>query len=69
MSKVTAYNVFRSYLKDKGYSRAQLSALWANTRTKHLFNELTKKLKGPNVTAEHIAAAFKSKHGVDILCR
>jgi hypothetical protein len=58
--------VFRSYLKGNGYSRAQLTALWANDKTKELFNELTKKLVGPGVTAEHIARAFGRKHGGDM---
>jgi hypothetical protein len=58
-------HVFRYYLKGSGYSRAraQLTALWANGETKELFNELTEKLVGPGVTAEHIARAFVRKHG------
>ena len=66
MSRVTGHTVFRSYLKGKGYSRAQLTALWANAKTKQLFKDLTDKLVGPGVTAEHIARAFGRKHGENL---
>jgi hypothetical protein len=65
-SKVTGHTVVRSYLKGKRYSRSQLTALWANDKTKELFNELTKKLVGSGKTAEHIARAFGRKHGGDM---
>jgi hypothetical protein len=63
MSRVTAYNVFRSYMSKKGFSMDQLSDIWAVAENKQLFKDLTKKLQGPGVAAKHIANAFSNRHG------
>jgi hypothetical protein len=63
MSRVSAYNVFRSYMSKKGFSMDQLSDIWAVAENKQLFKDLTKKLQGPGVAAKHIANAFSNRHG------